>query len=291
MRTGRQFGTHATVGKAEYADNTRPFANRQGMPLTPRQSSVPRHATLWLALTALFGFVGPFGTYMDLALVERLAYWGLALGVPWGLMVVIIRFAERAPALAQVPPVWRLAGSVAVWGVPATGMVYGLEAATRDWINHLTVAYVYVCVVIVGSVVVVCVRLTRSQATPVPTHAADARDTSPRFLDRLPADLGTRLLSISAEDHYIRAVTDQGSTLILMRFSDALAELDGLDGERIHRSHWVAADAVMRIARDSGRLSVHLTDGRQLPVSRQYGPAVRARCWTKHQQPDVMTGR
>ena len=43
------------------------------------------------------------------------------------------------------------------------------------------------------------------------------------------------------EDHYVRVFTDAGESLILLRLSDAMAEVRDVPGLQIHRSHWVAA--------------------------------------------------
>ena len=72
----------------------------------------------------------------------------------------------------------------------------------------------------------------------------DAPRRSP-FLDRLPLRLrGATIRAVQAEDHYLRLHTDRGSDLILMRLSDAVSELEGLEGARTHRSWWVAREAV-----------------------------------------------
>lgn len=96
------------------------------------------------------------------------------------------------------------------------------------------------------------------------------------FLRRLPTRLGRDLVRVSVYDHYVEAHTRRGHELILIRFADALAELDGYDGLQIHRSHWVARAAVRRVSRGEGRsLSVELDDGTRLPVSRSRESAVR----------------
>lgn len=116
--------------------------------------------------------------------------------------------------------------------------------------------------------------------SPVETHAA-APDAAPsRFLDRLPPRLrGARLFAVQAEDHYLRLHTDRGSDLILMRLSDALAELEGLEGAQTHRSWWVARDAVRDVSRGDGRAVLTLEGGLQAPVSRRYARALRQVGW------------
>ena len=101
-----------------------------------------------------------------------------------------------------------------------------------------------------------------------------------RFMDRLPAHLQhSRLLALEAEDHYLRVHCDSGSALILMRLSDAVAELGRLEGARTHRSWWVARDAVTGAERGGGRATLRLVNGLRVPVSRSYSAALRARHW------------
>ena len=77
-------------------------------------------------------------------------------------------------------------------------------------------------------------------------------------------------------DHYVEAFTTAGSTLVLMRFGDAIAELEGADGLRVHRSYWVARPHVTGTTRQNGRTILNLTGGHEAPVSRGYLAAVRA---------------
>ena len=48
---------------------------------------------------------------------------------------------------------------------------------------------------------------------------------------------------------------------MLLRFSDALKELHGLEGAQVHRSWWVAKDAVETTRRENGILFFVLRDG------------------------------
>ena len=64
--------------------------------------------------------------------------------------------------------------------------------------------------------------------------------------------------------------TDAGRFSLLMRFADAMAELDGVDGVQVHRSYWVARKAVEGAVRRNGRHYVTLIDGSEVPVSRSY---------------------
>jgi hypothetical protein len=89
-----------------------------------------------------------------------------------------------------------------------------------------------------------------------------------RLAARLPAALEGPILALQAEDHYVRIHTTRGSTLLLMRFADAIAELDGQPGLQVHRSWWVARAAVTGAARTGRRAELVLSNGLSVPVSR-----------------------
>jgi DNA-binding LytR/AlgR family response regulator len=46
-------------------------------------------------------------------------------------------------------------------------------------------------------------------------------------------------------------------------------------GHRVHRSHWVAEDAIRETLRRDGRVFLTMTDGAEIPVSRSYQKALR----------------
>ena len=83
-----------------------------------------------------------------------------------------------------------------------------------------------------------------------------------RFPDRLPFKLrGAAIRAVQSEDHYLRIHTDRGSDLILMRLSDALDELEGLEGAQTHRSWWVAGTPCATSSRGDGRATLTLDGG------------------------------
>jgi DNA-binding LytR/AlgR family response regulator len=97
----------------------------------------------------------------------------------------------------------------------------------------------------------------------------------------LKTDL-SRLLAVTAEDHYLRLHLSGGEKpMLLYRFGDALADLAGEDGEQVHRGAWIAARGVAGADRQGRRWWLRLPDGTRLPVSDRHLPAVRARGWLK----------
>jgi DNA-binding LytR/AlgR family response regulator len=122
--------------------------------------------------------------------------------------------------------------------------------------------------------------LTFLNQTPAVTHSKPVESQPPRFLERLPLKLrGGQIYAISAEDHYLRIHTSRGSDMILMRLSDAIVELDGIEGSQVHRSWWVARDALEGVERGEGKAVFTLKDGTKAPVSRTFSKALRQAGW------------
>lgn len=101
-------------------------------------------------------------------------------------------------------------------------------------------------------------------------HASAAIHPGLKFFARLPPALGTSLVFLRMEDHYVRVVTAAGQTLLLMRLSDAVTELGDYPGVRVHRSWWVALGEVRSIVRSGKKLELVMTEGTRVPVSASY---------------------
>lgn len=96
-----------------------------------------------------------------------------------------------------------------------------------------------------------------------------------KFMDRLPARMGRDVVYLKMSDHYVEVFTTTGHGLLLMRFGDAMAELEGT-GIQVHRSYWVANKHVEGLVRQGRRWSLRLTGGSRVPVSRHHQPAIKA---------------
>ncbi|MEQ8402000.1 MAG: LytTR family DNA-binding domain-containing protein [Silicimonas sp.] len=88
------------------------------------------------------------------------------------------------------------------------------------------------------------------------------------FWSKLPREMGTDLISLSAEQHYLHVVTTKGRSLILFPISRATKAVERLDGLRVHRSHWIALKHVKTLLKVNAGLAVCLTSGETIPVSR-----------------------
>jgi len=230
-----------------------------------------------LAAGLFLAFSGAFGT-SEAPVATRLVFWlGLMLAgslLGMSLAAASERFGlfEQRPvvtalviALVMTPPT-----SVVVWW--AVSLAFAVPLTWRSYVSLLP------------SVLLVAAAMTMlnvlANRRPRETHAAVEGEGPPRFLERLPLKLrGAELYAVSAEDHYLRLHTSRGSDLILMRLSDAVAELEGIEGARTHRSWWVAKDAVVDAASGDGRAVLKLRNGVEAPVSRTYARALRQARW------------
>ncbi len=131
--------------------------------------------------------------------------------------------------------------------------------------------------------------------TQVPQDAAnspaEARRPLHDLLSRLPRRIGTDIVAISAELHYLRVYTRMGEALILMSFGHAVEALGVIPGQRIHRSHWVALAHVLSLDSDGDRILCRLETGLELPVSRTYRTTLRAALAARDDQRVLQTAR
>ncbi|NNC52452.1 MAG: LytTR family transcriptional regulator, partial [Erythrobacter sp.] len=185
-----------------------------------------------------------------------------------------------------------------VWGVRFVGvMVASVPMSVAVWIlprlpdrlrwpDAETALTQYFYVAVVGGMITLLFTLGQRGSVSEPKkEEAQSKDESPapesasRFIDRLPAELGTDLLALEMEDHYVRAHTRLGSELVLMRLGDAIAELEGVDGRQVHRSWWVARDAVEEVRREGRNLRLVLSRGIEAPVSRNRANELKVAGW------------
>lgn len=122
---------------------------------------------------------------------------------------------------------------------------------------------------------------TAAPLPPSPDQPFTPPLDAPRLADRLPHGMrGATIIALEAEDHYLRVHLDDGrSALILLRLSDAIAELPAGAGSQTHRSWWVARGAVQGFSRGDGRAMLNLRPALEVPVSRSYYKAISEAGW------------
>jgi hypothetical protein len=95
-----------------------------------------------------------------------------------------------------------------------------------------------------------------------------AENARAEFISRLPESLGTNVIAISSDLHYLHVYTDLGRCMILGSLQHA-AESMGEAGLRVHRAHWVARRAIVKIVKNGQQWYCLLSNDLKIPISRR----------------------
>lgn len=225
--------------------------------------------------TVILALSGPFRTLDLLAPLSRLAYWTSVVFGTYAIGTSVVAGLHVWTGYARLGAIARLTlGSLALGSAVTVALVAFDAALGLTNGTGLAALTEQLGIATVISAVVLGVREIALSAAP-PTGSAPTAPRAPAILDRLPHDRRGALLGLSAEDHYVRVITTVGDTLVLMRLADAIRETGDLPGLQVHRSHWVARDAIRSLRRTGDNAMLTLTNGRELPASRRFIPALR----------------
>lgn len=223
-----------------------------------------------LAFALLLAAVGAFGSYTSMGLPVRLLHFA-TVGLLVGALAAALSVAAQRYLFAGTLPFWAVLAIAAVTAPPGGWIVQRLLGvwAPRA-LSHVSYAELTAQVLLVNLLIGAAIWWLRRTSAPIAAAPLPAAPAEPDPLrSKLPFALrDAAILSLSAEDHYVRVRTDRGQALILMNLTDAVAALGPDAGVRIHRSHWVARDIARGATRQAGRLIVRLDDVTALPVSR-----------------------
>ena len=237
--------------------------------------------------TVLLAVSGPFGTFQSFNVGQRFGYWAVMVvacylvgegATTFFLELLRQQIVQRWPRVIVAALLASLLVTIVVL------VVNGVAYQHIDF-NESLMIWLYATIVTLA-VTVMFVTLSDLMKGPKAAEPASAAEplqaasatvaAAPPILERVPLLQRGRLLALVVEDHYVDIVTEKGKTLVLMRLADAIREAGAVAGLQIHRSHWVARDAVVKVHRSEGKLSLELSNGLKLPVSRGYLPAVKA---------------
>lgn len=235
----------------------------------------------------LLGLAGPFGSYPAFPTTTRYAFWlgltavGVVASVASDAVLPVTRLREgaiRTGALALIS------------AVPMTFVVtytFSLVQPGRLFTPQQLPA-LFACVAVVQLLIVYATKTTApaadgaeapgpSPALPEPAAVAIPAAFPSALLSRLPPGIGSDIIALETEDHYLRVHAVGGTALILMRMADAVALIDPQLGAQVHRRWWVAQTAVAGMRTDGQKLSLSLSDETLVPVGRTFAAAARAR--------------
>ena len=254
----------------------RSFANSTGLNRLLREFAAPfasrTSLVLLVALSVFTGLVGPFGTYGDFPLFTRLFYWTVmvlgtaSVGHVTATSVERLLGATGWPTLLQQTLISVLVAVPVCLAVASINAVFGFSNFTGSLLS------LYAQCAAVTAFVVLFFNLVPAAIRP---EAEKPEAKKPALMAVLPLAKRGRILRLRAQDHYVEIVTDRGSTLVAMRFRDAIAQTVPEPGLKVHRSHWIALHAVVGRSTFEKRSGLRLSDGSFVPVGRTFRADVK----------------
>lgn len=248
-----------------------------------------------LFAAGLLALLGPFNTYAWLALPSRFAYWLLLIGLNTVCAVALfwwfIGWRNRYQHWHElILPVAICSLCNAIPGAAIVTIINQFflshTSASVNWqfdqLVTLGLNVTLITAILFTVFISVRILLDRSSAFP-DTMKPEAMQA---FAKRIPEPIQGKLLALSSEDHYLRIYTNNGDALIHCSLKTAIAELPAQCGRQVHRSHWVAADAVQNAERRGNQWTLILNNHIQIPVSRQSAPELKKAGWFQHSTAD-----
>lgn len=244
-------------------------------------------------LTLLLAVSGPFGTYERLGFPARLMLWSGTVMMAIGTAAVAHRvsgWAARRRGWGRLPREGlRLLLVILLFSPLAYATVKTIGGSETAWrLAGLLKSAAYVAGIAIG------VRLLNAGAAPLgksapdaapdagaqddagPPEAAAPEEEEPRLARRFPEGFSGPVLRLNGKDHFVEVVSPSASFALRMRLSDAIAEMEPVEGVVPHRSHWVRKDAIARSTRSNGRVELELVNGDKVPVSRGAQPQLKS---------------
>lgn len=208
-------------------------------------SPVPTLQGLWGELDRVLGFAG-----LPLFWMAINYYYDRVLGVP--------RYRGRLLELSAPPP-GAAAAAVTASDIPPAPSAATPEpqvSAAAETTSHAGASAI--------------------AAAGIPGSSRELQVLRSGLVALLPAKVGTEIVALQAEDHYVRVFTNAGSALIRYRFGDAMRDVAPLDGMQVHRSFWVRRSAVVGLDIRSSTWLITISSGQQVPVSQAFRAVVRS---------------
>jgi hypothetical protein len=267
------------------------------------RAELVRGAVTGLIIGVVLGALGPFGTFNNIPTLERYAFWIACILGGWLIQAPLYWIGDWIGRERHVPAWIWLPLAAVIAAAPITVLVNGVAVTLLRVTTTDSFFSLYPLVLCIGipinilSHIMVGMRahkeavahppaapkpgapgtLAAPPKAPAPVTAATGAQTA--FFERLPKRLGRELICLRMEDHYLRVYTSAGDALILMKIGDAEQELAGLEGMRVHRSWWVAREAVTGWSRDGKTLTLTLRNGLSAPVARERQISLKQAGW------------
>ena len=263
--------------------------NRHLAALFPHAS--PRHLRLW-ALVAVFGTVNQLtDPLVDASWSQSLFYWGTRFAAFVVLLWVSDILVGRWLSTRMNEPAWLKPVVIVTAAALLPFALVELWVESRVplrsdfddealWSVSPLLAYVGEYATLASIVMpvhlVLWLIVDRNDDA---MQAVEGKQQQPPFLAKVPGITAEKVAALQAEEHYVRVFHAGGSELVHYRFGDAVQEMPESLGAQVHRSWWVADEAVTVAERGARRWQLKLRSGHAVPVSDSYTKAARERGW------------
>jgi len=235
----------------------------------------PSRVLIWLGISGIAAFTGPFGTHSAMSLPVRSLYWFSIVGAAFIIAVAARHFWPRLfPHLKYAWISILIALTIASVITPLANFVLR-PAFQPDTTNFQPVGRLFFLIFFLTISADLfwyqIIQKLREEIRPA------KKASGPRLLERLPVEDRAEIMLLSGRDHRVEVRTVKGVSHIRLRLGDAIAEMEGVDGFCAHRSHWVTRAAVVGNGMEGKRPFLVLKDGTKVPVSQKHEAAIRAR--------------
>ena len=238
----------------------------------------PTALIVMAAVGGVMGVAGPFGTQDTVAVIPRIIYW---IWVVYSTYAIGLFFVTFLRSMLEVLPTWLrglLMGCVNGAAISTYIVSINLVIFGEDFLEGNPLGFfmrVFLIALFVTLAVSMAIEHLQGRHDESATKVATKSLGMPPLMERLPLEKRGTLMALSVEDHYVRIRTTVAETLELMRLSDAIRETGELNGDQVHRSHWVNYDQVTAARREGDRAILTLADESEVPVSRSNLPKIK----------------
>jgi hypothetical protein len=224
---------------------------------------------------ALFGLIGPYNSFSANP-TTRLFYWTMLFlvgtAILWPSMIVAVSAGQRR----GLPPSFSSAAAIVISSAPLAALAaagcYVFWPVHASGIRPLEWYGLTLAISLPGAAMALWLEARflwagRTLANAEMPKYLAASQVSGSY-SALPAHLVEAVLCLQMEDHHVRIHTVGRSQLHLAPLRQVADELGHARGLQVHRSWWVARNAVRGWKQEGRAITLVLTNGQQVPVAR-----------------------
>ncbi len=235
----------------------------------------PLFVALVLVIVGLIISLGPYDAFLGLHPLEKTLFYANGVASFIGLLVASIGVLQwRGGTVHTFAALAMAVVGASVWGI-WFGVFLGAHVPTLG--DYLLITGFNMTFALLAEVVLVSFLLGRilddlgidGQSQPV-ARATASPPPAPLTVEVLGRQfLRHELLLLAAEEHYVSVTTSDGKSVLLRgNLSDAVVDLPETLGFRVHRSTWVARQAVAQLQKSSKGWRLQLRSGAEVSVAR-----------------------